>query len=194
MDQFEQSRFVILDRDGTLIALHHYLTDPEQVELLPGVLEGLRRLRSAGLGLIVITNQSAIGRGYLDEPRLLQIHQRLNELLAEGGIDLDGIYYCPHLPDDACECRKPNSRLLNMAATALHFDPSQSFVIGDNISDIELGRKVGATTFLVRTGYGAQVEKEGTANPDYVVEDLNSASRKIEVLVSNRSQRARLVS
>lgn len=174
-------RFVVLDRDGTVIVERHYLSDPDQVELIPGAAGGLRQLRAMGLGLVVITNQSAIGRGFFDEARLEQIHQRLRELLAAEGVQLDGIYFCPHLPDEDCGCRKPRIGLIERAATELDFDPAAAFVIGDKPCDIELGRSVGATTLLVRTGYGASVE--GATPADYVVDGLEEAAPVIRELL-----------
>ena len=179
-----QRRFVALDRDGTIIVEHHYLSDPDLVKLLPGAASGLRQLRELGLGLVVVTNQSPIGRGYFDETRLNLIHQRLGELLAAEGVELDGIYFCPHTPDDNCSCRKPQPGMLKLAAQELNFEPQGCLVIGDNICDIELGQRVGATTFLVRTGYGAQVAAESVASPDYVVDDLQDAAQVIERLLA----------
>lgn len=177
-------RFVLLDRDGTIIVERHYLSNPSGVELTPGAARGLRQLREMGLGLAVITNQSAIGRGFFDEARLELIHRRLCKLLAAEGVYLDGIYFCPHTPDDGCSCRKPKTGLVEMAAQELDFDPQDCFVVGDNACDIELGQRVGATTFLVRTGYGAQVTAEGAANPDYVVDDLRDVAQVIERLLA----------
>jgi D-glycero-D-manno-heptose 1,7-bisphosphate phosphatase len=178
-----QCRFAILDRDGTIIAERHYLSDPEQVELLPGASLGLRQLAQMGLGLVVVTNQSGIGRGFFDRDRLEQIHQRMQDLLAAEGVDLDGIYFCPHIPADACQCRKPRAGLVERAARDLGFDPKESFAIGDKPCDIELGQRVGATTFLVRTGYGAQVAAGNEAQPDYVVDDLSEAQKIIRRLL-----------
>lgn len=173
-------RYVVLDRDGTIIVERHYLSDPEQVELLPGAAEGMRRLAEMGLGLVMVTNQSGIGRGYFDENRLSEIHQRVRELLAAQNVYLDGIYYCPHHPDEGCGCRKPGTGMLKQAAQDLGFLASESFVIGDKPCDIELGQREEATTLLVRTGYGAQVEAEQTAQPDYVVDGLTDAARVIQ--------------
>ncbi|MCI0461149.1 MAG: HAD family hydrolase [Gemmataceae bacterium] len=177
-------RFVVLDRDGTLIVERHYLSDPGQVELLPGVAAGLSRLRDLGLGLVVVTNQSGVGRGYFDEARLDLIHQRLTDLLHVEGVRLDGIYSCPHRPEDGCECRKPRPGLLRQAAEQLGFDARASFVIGDKPCDVELGRAVRATTLLVRTGYGAQFAKDPTVAPDHVVDDLGQAATAIERLLT----------
>ena len=172
--------FVVLDRDGTLIVEHNYLSDPDQVELLPGVAEGLCQLTQMGLGLVVITNQSAVGRGFFDLARLNLIHQRLYALLETKHIHLNGLYFCAHTPQENCPCRKPRPRLLELAGKELDFDPQTCFVIGDKPCDIELGQCVGATTLLVQTGYGAQVAREGAANPDYTVDGLCDAARAIQ--------------
>lgn len=168
-------KFVVLDRDGTLIVERHYLSDPDQVELITGVGAALREFQGLGLGLVVLTNQSAIGRGLFDETRLSGIHERLRALLKAEGVRLDGMYHCPHIPDDGCACRKPLPGLLEQAARELDFDPRASVVIGDKPCDMELGRRVGATTVLVRTGYGAQMAEACQDSADHVVDDLAAA-------------------
>jgi D-glycero-D-manno-heptose 1,7-bisphosphate phosphatase len=173
-------KFVALDRDGTIIIERQYLSAPEQVELLPGAGAGLRAMREAGLGLVVVTNQSAVGRGYFDLARLEAIHDRLRELLAAEGVELAGIYLCPHTPEEGCRCRKPLPTLLEQAARELGFDCRECFVIGDKPSDIEMGRAAGATTLLVRTGYGAEHETAGTVAPDHVADDLLQAAAIVE--------------
>lgn len=178
-----QQRFVVLDRDGTLIIERHYLSDPHQVELIPHAATGLRELSGMGLGLVLITNQSAIRRGYFDHARLDLIHHRLHELLEAERIHLSAIYFCPHTPEDDCLCRKPRTKLVERAAKDLGFNPKSSFMIGDKACDIELGRRVGATTLLVRTGYGTQVASERTVNPDYIVNDLWEAAQTIKRLL-----------
>ena len=178
-------RFVVLDRDGTIIFERHYLSDPSEVQLLPDSAAGLRHMRELGLGLIVITNQSAIGRGIVNKAQLDLIHKRFCELLEQERVLLDGIYFCPHLPEEECECRKPASGLLRSAAQELNFDPSQSFVIGDKASDIELGRRVGATTILVRTGYGEQFEISENLQPDFTVNNLKEAAEVMKKIVEN---------
>jgi D-glycero-D-manno-heptose 1,7-bisphosphate phosphatase len=178
-----RNRFVILDRDGTIIEERHYLSDPSQVRLLPGTAEGLRQLRKMGLGLVVITNQSGVGRGLFEQARLNHIHQLMRALLAAEEVSLDGIYVCPHLPEDDCQCRKPRSGLLEKAAQAMNFAPQECFVIGDKASDIELGKRVNATTFLVRTGYGNQEVRANRCDPDYIVDDLREAAHVIRALL-----------
>ncbi len=172
-------RYVLLDRDGTINVERHYLSDPEEFELLPGALEGLKRLHFAGLGLIVVSNQSAVGRGYFDQDRLEAIHQKMKELLKREGIMLSGVYFCPHQPDDHCECRKPEVGLGRRAAAELGFDLKQSFVIGDKETDIVFGKHLGARTLLVLTGYGKEVERRGQHGADYVVDDLREAASVI---------------
>ena len=168
-------RFVMLDRDGTLIYERHYLSDPDSVELLPGAAEALRALRELGLGLVVVTNQSGVGRGFFDAARLDEIHARMNALLVAHGVALDGIYVCPHVPADGCSCRKPGTALVARAAADLGFDPQEGFVIGDTAKDMQLGKRVGAATILVLTGYGER-EREGAGSAaDHVARDLLAA-------------------
>lgn len=182
-------RFVILDRDGTIIEEKHHLTDPSQLVLIPGVGDALRKLTRLGFGLVLVTNQSPVGRGILTLERLEIIHTRLQFLLMEYGIKLSGIYYCPHTPQDDCACRKPRTGLVDRASLELDFDPAESFLIGDNISDIELGHNVGATTFLVRTGHGAEAKTKVGTLADYIVDDLLGAATRIEALLASSMSR-----
>lgn len=176
-------RFVVLDRDGTIIEECVYLSDPEQVKLLPGVGRALRELKQMGFGLVVITNQSGVGRGFFDDKQLKRIHERLEQFLEREGVRLDGFYVCPHKPDDDCACRKPKLGLLQKAASELDFGLEDSIVIGDKPCDVDMGRLAGATTFLVRTGYGAQIAAEQDVTVDYVVDDLAAAAQVIRRLV-----------
>lgn len=163
-------RFALLDRDGTIIADRHYLADPDGVELLPGAAAGLRHLHQLGLGLAVVTNQSGVGRGLFSMAQVAKVNQRMGELLAAQGVQLDGIYVCPHAPEAGCGCRKPQPGLALAASRQLGFSPQEALVVGDRAADVELGRQLGATTFLVGARVGGQ-ETEG-ANPDYTVENL----------------------
>jgi D-glycero-D-manno-heptose 1,7-bisphosphate phosphatase len=176
--------FVLIDRDGTLIVERHYLCEADGVELLGGAVAGLRRLQEQGFGLAVITNQSGIGRGYFTQAAADAVHTRMTELLARQSIRLDGIYCCPHTPADRCACRKPMPGLIHRAAAELGFDPSEAVMIGDKPCDIAAGQAAGATTFLVRTGHGAQAARETFAEaravrPDYIVDDLDQAAKWI---------------
>jgi D-glycero-D-manno-heptose 1,7-bisphosphate phosphatase len=168
-------RPIILDRDGTIIVDHGYLDDPDKIEFLPGALEGLRQWHALGHPLVVVSNQSGIGRGVLTRQRVLEINARMQALLDAAGTPLDGIYFCPHGPDEGCDCRKPRSRLVEEAAAALGFEPGRAVVIGDKSSDVELGRRLGAVSMLIsadgRASDGIPTE------PDYVVPSLLEAAR-----------------
>jgi D-glycero-D-manno-heptose 1,7-bisphosphate phosphatase len=176
-------RAVFLDRDGTLIVEKHYLSDPEDVELIPGAVEALKLLEAAGFKLILVTNQSAIGRGMFDETRLGEIHSRLGQILAADDLVLDGMYYCPHHPDDGCDCRKPATGMPRRAEQELSVASTDSFMIGDNLADIGLARNIGATSLLVRTGYGTILEQQRVAHADYVVDDILAAAQQICALL-----------
>ena len=173
--------YILLDRDGTIIAEKNYLSSVEEIELLPGAVEGLRSLQEAGFGLIVVTNQSGIARGKLTLDTLAEIHAELQRQLAAGGARIDAFYHCPHVPEDHCECRKPAPLLARRAAADFGFDLELSFVIGDKPCDIDLGKNCGARTILVRTGYGRQHEAAGLA-ADVVVDDLMEAARYIRTI------------
>jgi D-glycero-D-manno-heptose 1,7-bisphosphate phosphatase len=169
-------RFVLLDRDGTINQEIGYVLRAEEVRLLPGALEGLRELRELGLGLVVLTNQSPIGRGTLTPDGLEAIHDRLRTLLAEGGVELDGIEHCPHLPDEGCACRKPGTAMVERAVRAHGFDPTEGWVVGDHAGDMRMGRAVGARTILVLTGHGEQERAAAEPFADHVVADLRGAA------------------
>jgi D-glycero-D-manno-heptose 1,7-bisphosphate phosphatase len=181
-----RSRLVLLDRDGTLNVERDHLTEPDQVELVPGAAAGVRLLTDLGLRVIVVSNQSAIGRGWLTEEVLDRIHARLSELLSAEGASVDAFFVCPHRPEEGCECRKPAPGLAVQAATHYTGDLSSSFVVGDQASDIELGHRIGATSILVRTGYGMQYVAPSSplATPDHCVADLRAAAELIRSLVT----------
>lgn len=183
----KKRRFVLLDRDGTIIVEKNYLSNPDHVELIPGAVKALKEFKKLGLGLVIITNQSGIGRKYFDLDALSKIHRKLTDLLFKGGVVLDDIYFCPHIPEDNCNCRKPKLGLIKKAAKEHNFDPKKCFVIGDKAIDVKLGQKMGATTFLVRTGYGAEIEKENLVKPDFIVDDLFQTAITIEEILSDTS-------
>lgn len=143
------SRAVFLDRDGTINRNVPYCSRPEDFELLPGVEEGVRCLNERGFTVVVITNQSGIARGYFTEKTLAEIHEKMSKELGKAGARLDAIYYCPHHPDDNCDCRKPKPTLLWEAASDLAIDLGQSYVIGDRRMDVEMGRRGGCKASLL---------------------------------------------
>jgi D-glycero-D-manno-heptose 1,7-bisphosphate phosphatase len=171
-------RFVLLDRDGTIIVEKHYLASPDQVALLPNAAAGLRTFSSLGFGLVIVTNQSGIGRGYFTTADADRVHLRLKELLAVESVALDGIYLCPHAPEVGCACRKPEPGLVRRAAADLGFDPSEAIVIGDKPCDIELGKRLHAQTVLVRSGYGVHYPTNAV-KPDLIANDLLAAAELI---------------
>jgi D-glycero-D-manno-heptose 1,7-bisphosphate phosphatase len=163
---------VFLDRDGTVIEERHYLSDPAGVEVVSGAAAGICAIRQRGLLAVIVSNQSGIGRGLFGWDDVNRVNARMLELLEVEGAQIDGLHICPHTPDDACACRKPASGLVLRAAEELGADPARSLVVGDKRSDIDLGLAVGATTVLVRTGYGAATERELGVRPDYVIDRL----------------------
>jgi D-glycero-D-manno-heptose 1,7-bisphosphate phosphatase len=154
---------VFLDRDGTVNVEVHYLSQPEQLQLLPTVSETIAMLNACDIPVVVVTNQAGIARGYFPEVRLQDIHRSLQEMLGHQNARLDGIYYCPHHPSaglgayrTVCECRKPLPGMLTRAAADLGLDLSRSLMIGDRESDLQAGASAGCQTALVRTGYGVE--------------------------------------
>lgn len=176
------TRFVILDRDGTLIVERNYLSRPEDVELVEGAAEGLRHFEELGWGSIVVTNQSGVNRGYFSREAVDAVHERMLALLAESGAKIDAIYVCPHRPDEGCDCRKPQTALVLRAAADWDFDPARCLFIGDKACDVELGRALGGTTMLVRTGYGEEELRRKNVSADYVVRDLKEAAEVAKLL------------
>ena len=176
-------RWVVLDRDGTLIEERPYLSDPQQVRLLPRAAQAVHQLRRLGFPVVIITNQSGISRGYFGQDTLQRIHARLLRLLAVDGATVDGLYYCPHAPADGCHCRKPEPGLLRRAARDLGLRPEDAFVVGDKECDIELALRAGATPMLVRTGWGRQTAATAQVHPRFLVADLWQASQVIASLV-----------
>ena len=170
---------LFVDRDGTLIREREYLSEPGDVEILPGVAAALRQVRSAGHPVAVITNQAGVGRGYFTAARLWEVMARMRELLRAEGVELDTVRVCPHAPDAGCDCRKPQGRLLREAADDLRISLRDSAMVGDRWSDVDAGQGVGAAGVLVRTGYGTGEERLAADRPaaDAVLDDLAAAAR-----------------
>ena len=171
------NKAVFLDRDGTIARDVPYCRRPEDFEILPTVNEAIRLLNQDGFKVVVITNQSGIARGYFTEGILAQIHDKMKEELARDGARLDAIYYCPHHPDEGCECRKPGVALLLKAAEELDIDFRLSCVVGDMPMDIDAGKALGCRTVLVTTG---PQRGEGIVSPPgYTADSLLEAARWI---------------
>lgn len=169
------NKAIFLDRDGVVNIEKGYITSSEQIELYPFTEHSIDRLKKNGWKVIIITNQSAVARGLLTEDTLALIHEELKESL-----NIDGIYYCPHLYGDGileqynieCECRKPKPGLIKQAVLDHDIDLRLSYFVGDRVSDILTGKCVGLKTVMVQTGYGRE-EMEQVVKPDYVFEDLS---------------------
>ena len=176
---------VFLDRDGTLIEDVGYLDDVSRVAFFPWTIDAIRALNRAGLPVVVVTNQSGIARGILDEALVDATHAHLAARLAAGGARVDAYYYCPHHPRGSiaafareCGCRKPARGLIDRAVTDLGLDPARSFVVGDKWTDVQLARAVGARAILVRTGGGAAEERRPVTGvaADAIVDNLAAAA------------------
>ena len=146
------NKAVFLDRDGTVIEHIHYLTDPAKVAIVQGGAEALRKLRDQGYLLVVVSNQSLVGRGLGMVEDVEAVNARMLELLAEGGVTIDCVKCCPHRPDDKCPTRKPNPGMLLEAARELSIDLAQSVMIGDNVTDAEAGENAGCSLNVLLGG------------------------------------------
>jgi heptosyltransferase-2 len=170
---------VFLDRDGTTNRDTGYIKTPDELQIFPGAVEAVARLKQAGARVVMITNQSGVGRGLFSTETLAAIHARLRAVFEAGGAPFDGLYYCPHHPDDGCACRKPGTAMVERAVTDLGLDLSRAYVLGDQRRDVDLARRIGAKGILVTTGPTSaqaleELRQEGAA-PDYVATDLSQA-------------------
>ena len=158
------NRAVFLDRDGTLIEDKDYLHRPEDVVIYPGVGAALRRLRDAGFKLILVTNQSGVGRGYFTLADVEAVHAHLARELGMDGVRFDKIYVAPEAPDQPSRGRKPSPQFLFDARDEFNLDLAQCHIVGDKLIDLECGWNAGVRqSILVRTGYGAEVERQSAA-------------------------------
>lgn len=147
-----------LDRDGTIVDDPGFLSEPDQVRLLPGAAEAIARLNRAGVAVVVVTNQSGIAQGFITDAQYAGVERRVAELCAAAGARIDATYHCPHHPtvSGPCDCRKPGTLLYRQAAEALGLDLIRSWGVGDRVSDLEPVRGLGGRGILVGTGTGAE--------------------------------------
>lgn len=177
---------VLLDRDGTIIVERDYLGDPAGVELERGAVAGLRRMVALGLPLIVLTNQSGIGRGYFTRADADRVNARIAALLDDEGIAIAGWYVCPHGPRDGCDCRKPLPGLARLAARDHDVDLSRSYVIGDKSSDMGVARAVDSFAIFVETGHGGNDRARERRLGTTICADLDAAAAVIEQRLARR--------
>jgi D-glycero-D-manno-heptose 1,7-bisphosphate phosphatase len=172
---------LLLDRDGTLITEQDYLKDPKKVRFLTGSLAGLQRLSKAGYPMVVISNQSGIGRGLMTERDVQKVMKRFSDELKTHGVRLKGIYWCPHHPNIPCACRKPKLGLVKKAARRLKRSWKGSISVGDKWCDVEMGQSTGGLGILVKTGYGSRTlrEKGPHPKPALIARNFNAAARWI---------------
>jgi len=172
------NKAVFLDRDGVINVDTGYVSHSDDFQFIEGVIDACQKIKAKGYMLVVITNQSGIARGYFSEEQFTMLTEWMDWSLADKGVELDGIYFCPHHPDEgigdykqACDCRKPQPGMINSAVEHLDIDVSQSYLVGDKISDINAGINAGiATNILVRTGQ--ELTDEGIALADHVLDSL----------------------
>jgi D-glycero-D-manno-heptose 1,7-bisphosphate phosphatase len=177
-------RAVFLDRDGTLIEERGYLDRLENLKPFPWTTDAIRLLNRAGFATVIITNQSAIGRGIIDEAFLRQVHAAFDAHLARGRARIDAYYFCPHHPDaeipqfrQTCGCRKPAPGMIDQACREMGIDPRQSVMVGDRWLDVACGQAAGTRTVLVRSGHGGHEAEHppAGAHADAILNNLMEA-------------------
>lgn len=171
----EKAPAIFLDRDGTLIEHVEYMHEVSKLKIIPGVPEALKRFQDAGFRLIIVTNQPGIGMGYFTKEDLFLVNKEMLRVCSSSGAKIDKIYYCPHSKADGCNCRKPNTGMIDRALSEMNIDISKSFVIGDTTMDVQLGKNAGCGTILVETGLAG---RDGVCDvkADYTAANLSAAA------------------
>lgn len=169
-------RAVFLDRDGVLnYDRPDYIKSPEEFVPIPGAAAAIARLKQAGWVVVVVSNQSGLGRGMFDREALEAVMAKMHAVLAAAGGGVDAVYYCPHAPGAGCNCRKPAPGLLRRAAQEHGLDLARSYMVGDKSSDIACGRAVGARTVRLETGKPEERPVPEMARPEYTARTLGDA-------------------
>lgn len=170
---------IFVDRDGTLIEEVDHLSNVRDLVIFPSSLTAVKLLKTNGFLVIVITNQSGIGRGYFNELSMRSIHDEISLEMHDG---IDGFYFCPHLPDAGCRCRKPGLGMIEDACRDFAIDMSRSWMIGDKNIDIETGHNAGIKSAMVSTGYGMIHKRLLQQQPEIIADDLLDAVEKLLAL------------
>ncbi|MBO9493723.1 D-glycero-beta-D-manno-heptose 1,7-bisphosphate 7-phosphatase [Thalassotalea sp. G20_0] len=175
------TRLVILDRDGVINEdSDQYIRSEQEWLPIPGSIEAIARLSSAGYNVVVATNQSGLARGYFTGKELDAMHNKLIRLVKEQGGHINGIYYCPHGPDDHCQCRKPATGLIDQIFTDYDASPAETWVVGDSLRDLQAGVRSGCKVALVLTGKGVKTHAKLIEHPEAISGSL-SGSRDVAV-------------
>ena len=175
-DQIDDRPAVFIDRDGTLVEEVNFLSKLEDLRLFPFTEEAVRLLREKGYRIVVVTNQSGIGRNIFGEIEMRAIHDAIQDQL-DGAID--AFYFCPHLPESGCRCRKPSVGMIEEAVSDMNIDLRRSWMIGDKDIDVKTGKNAGINSALVLTGYGRKHFRSLECEPDVVANDLLEAVKRI---------------
>lgn len=177
-----KKKIVFLDRDGTINVDSEFVCRREDWEWIPGAREGMKKLQEVGFLLAVVTNQTGIGHGLYTEQDMQKLHEYMAGELARAGIRLTALFYCPHRRDSGCSCRKPATGMIEQAERQMGpIDYGRSWVVGDKIADVEMGRRKGMKTALIRSRYWQESDIE--KQPDAVVDSLLEAA---EVITSSK--------
>lgn len=179
---------IFLDRDGTITEEKDFVSKIEEIKFIPGSKEALKTLQELGYKLIIVSNQSGIARGIMTAEQVEEVNDFILNELQNEGIKIEGIYYCPHHPDENCDCRKPRTGLVRKAVQDHHLKLKSSWMIGDKLSDVLLGKNIKGKSILVLTGYGQGTKQKIESNadvydwhkPDYIAKDLLEAASFIK--------------
>jgi len=177
----EKRKAVFIDRDGTLIEEVNFLSRVEDLALFRYTDEAISLLKDRGYLVLVVTNQSGVGRGIYTEADMHTVHDEIQRRLSG---KIDRFYFCPHLPDEGCRCRKPNLGMIEDACADFEIDLENSWFVGDKDLDVETGLNAGIRTLMVLTGYGADHSTRLKRQPDMIVSDLLEAARSIAEEIS----------
>lgn len=194
MPSFSKPQAILCDRDGTLIEDSHFLSHPDQIEWIPGVLDSLKNLKIQEIPVLVLTNQSGVARGYFPVEAVEAVNDKMRQDAEAASGAIADFYYCPHHPQGqviqyscVCECRKPSPGLFLQAIADRSLDPARCWAIGDRLRDLEPGLQLGMKAFLVKTGYGIEEQQDLSKSPFYEQITVISSMPEIINLIQNES-------